>query len=121
MDDTFTFGWFEPPKSPKKPKKTGKQLRNEGMDEVLKNEHGQWKADYENGFNRLGIGWLGTAEDFKIICLERGMKHPHHPSCWSSAWGFMVRQGRLEFMREWRTSVLASRHANSAKIWMKTV
>src|SRR5882724_8042551 len=108
MDDMF--GWFMPRK-PVKQKKTGRQLRDKGSDLVMENEHAAWKSDYDNNFNRVGIGWIGTGEDFKIICLEHGMKHPHHASCWSAAWGAKIHEGRLEFTGSWRTSTLASRHA----------
>jgi len=118
MDDDL-FGWFKP-KKPKKIKKTGRQLKEEGIARVLDNESEEWKAEFHNRFGKLPIGWVGTSEKFKFLCRDNGIKEPHHWNCWSSGWNTLARHGRIVRTGEREYPTSASRHSNLNDIWRKT-
>lgn len=80
-------------------RRTGAQLRDAGIAQVLENAGDDWRALYRREFEvflkeRGKLGFIG--EEFRQWFLGRGNPKPRTPHAWGGAWNAMTRSGLLE-------------------------
>lgn len=78
--------------------------RDEALDRVTSNAGSDWMAAGLLEISRLS-NWEGTAEDLRLLFLDRGFHQPHHHNAWGGlirtaiGRGLLLRTGRFTNMR----------------------
>jgi len=66
----------------------GDELRDDGINRALDNEHEHWKVSYlkvsARWFERLPKGSIFHGEAMRLNAIHVGIGEPHHPNVWGA-------------------------------------
>lgn len=99
---------------------TSKQLKEEGMLQVLDNEPDEWKKRYATKVPEfLKTTSLFLGEDVTKWMREKGIGEPHHENAWGAMFnasiarsGFVIRTGKT------RLATADKSHAHAFRLWL---
>lgn len=78
----------------------GEDLRDEGIERVLRGVSAAWSRAYKRHaatfFAGLEIGETFTGEQLREHAESQGLEQPHHPNCWG-AMANSVLKARLDY------------------------
>ena len=101
---------------------TGEMLKDEGTALARANAPAWWRQGWHDIVDALPMGWEGTGEDIRFMCLRSGLPAPTSSKRWGSMISGAIKQGILEFKVPWVWVVPNDpvSHARASRILRRT-
>lgn len=95
-----------------------KGLRDEGMARVLDNQGKAWIERGLAGMQFIHRGWIGTAEEMRLLLVRDGMPEPKHHNAWGAFTKACIHAKLILWVDMGHTSTLAAHH-RGAKVYLR--